>query len=187
MAIGNWRLAIGDWGFGLVAGVVVGMNHRVKDNNRVVTRELTGSFNYGYCSQRLLGLTTGRDKFSRGFFRRGSRRGKFFGSLFRARLPFLDSGGFCRGSFSRRNLCGFRDSTVEGTTSRNGYIFINEATSCILHSCGGMVGVFVATGVSSHVGTIYGQGSVSETDTHGFVRDRRRRQTSCCSCCANGG
>ncbi len=176
--------ALAEWAVG--GRFVVGMKERLNDNKHLVTKHVTRSFSVGFCSGRVLDLTTGRDKFDRGFFRHGSRRGNFVGILFDPFTPLVNGNSPCTGRLDSRSLFGFRDSTVHGTTARRSYIFIKHYTSCVLHSFPGYIGVFVATSVPSHVGQLDGLLNVDRGRTRGHYLSKSRGHTGCCGCCYTG-
>lgn len=170
-------------------GCIVGVNHRLNDNKGRVKRGLTTELNVSFCSGRLVGLTSRRDKLYQRFFR-GTSRGtsrNVVNKLFKVHFPFVDSNtvpyaGYLDGS----TLFGVRDSIVQRLTTGGSYIFIKQYTSCVLHRRPHYTGVFVSTSRRSHVTHLYHVRKVSRRTTTRGVGGTSGGHSRCCGCCDCG-
>lgn len=176
-------------GFAVGNGCIVGVNHRLNDNKGRVKRGLTTHLNVSFCSGRLVGLTSRRDKLYGRFFR-GTSRGtsrKVVNKLFNVHFPFVDRktvpyGGYLDGS----TLFGMRDSIVHHLTTRGSYIFMKHYTSCVLERRPHYTGIFVSTSGRSHVVHLYQVRGIGRRITRRVVRGTSGEHSRCCGCCDCG-
>lgn len=154
-----------------------------------MNRGLTRRFNVTFCSGRLVGLTSRRDNLYGRFFR-GTSRGTsrdVVNNLFKAHFPFVDSKTVpCNDYLDGSTLFGVRDSMVHRLTRGRSYLFINEYTSCVLHSRPHYIGVFISTSGRTHVRELVRVRRVSARTTRRLVRGTSGGQSTCCGCCDCG-
>lgn len=168
---------------------IVGLKHRLNDNKGRVNRGLTGSLNVTFCSGRLVGLTSRRDKLYGRFFR-GTSRGTsraVLKKLFKAHFPFVARKTCpCGSCLDGSSLFGVRDSIVHRLTRGRSYLFIKEYTSCVLHSRPEYTGIFISTSPRTHVRQLVGLRRVDTRSTRSLVRGTSGGHSSCCGCCDCG-